>query len=362
MSKQKGKTRTITVASGKGGVGKTHISLNLAISLSARGYRTCLFDADLGLANINILLGLNPEYDLEDVLAKGKSLGEIILCDPSGIDIVPGSSGVERLANLDADETAALIRSFDELEGYDFLLFDTSAGISRNVIAFCLTSCDVILVITPEPTSMTDAYALLKILTQNGYGGTARVVVNQCRDLKVAKSTYNTFKTTVEKFLKVDIAALGPVVWDQRVLDSVKSQGPLMNLYPRAQASRCIDYITNKILKEAPTDRENFEIRAFWTRCLQFISGPMNLRGRQGGHGLKEQGHGSRRGKKETLLRKEGSPEGPVKETLGISAPGRHPEEPLTLLLEQVKESFFFHIPGALSHKKGHGEWICFSF
>ena len=132
-------TRTITITSGKGGVGKTNISVNVALHLASLGYRTCLFDADLGLANINILLGLSPEYNLEDVISDRHSLQDIIIRNYKGIDIIPGSSGVEEMANLESDQVDHLIQSFSELDGYDFLLFDTSAGVSRNVLAFCLS-------------------------------------------------------------------------------------------------------------------------------------------------------------------------------------------------------------------------------
>ena len=123
-------TKTITITSGKGGVGKTNISVNLALHLSTLGYRTCLYDADLGLANINILLGLHPEHSIEDVIFNRRSLQDIIIRDYKGIDIIPGSSGVEKMANLEGGQVEHLTRSFSELDGYDFLLLDTSAGIS----------------------------------------------------------------------------------------------------------------------------------------------------------------------------------------------------------------------------------------
>ena len=132
--------RTITVTSGKGGVGKTNLSTNLSLHLAALGHRTCVFDADLGLANINILLGLYPEHTLEDVILNEQPLSSIIIRNHLGIDIIPGSSGVEKIANIDSEHVDALIKSFSLLEDYDFLLFDTSAGVSKNVVSFCLSS------------------------------------------------------------------------------------------------------------------------------------------------------------------------------------------------------------------------------
>jgi len=142
-------TRTITITGGKGGVGKTSISLNLALCLSKLKTKVCLFDADLGLANINILLGLYPEYDLEDVILDKKSIKDILIKTPQGIDIIPGSSGVEKLANLGSEEIEHIVKSFSELEEYDYFLFDTSAGITKNVISFCLASSEVLIVEWP---------------------------------------------------------------------------------------------------------------------------------------------------------------------------------------------------------------------
>ena len=182
-------TRAITVTSGKGGVGKTNISLNIALRLSSLGHKTCLFDADLGLANINILLGIRPTYDIQDLIDNRQTL-QNVLFSSHDIDILPGSSGVEELANLAPDKISALLQSLTPLSKYDFLIFDTSAGIAKNVIAFCLSCPEVVVVITPEPTSLTDAYALLKVLSANKYKGSIKVVVNQCPDIKAAKSGY----------------------------------------------------------------------------------------------------------------------------------------------------------------------------
>jgi flagellar biosynthesis protein FlhG len=272
-------TRTITITSGKGGVGKTNISVNLALHLATLGHRTCLFDADLGLANINILLGLNPEHDLEDVILNRRTLQDIIIRDYKGIDIIPGSSGTEKMANLEDDQVDHLIRSFSELDGYDFLIFDTSAGVSRNVISFCLASSEVLLIITPEPTSMTDAYALLKILSLNGFKGTAKIVVNQCKSIPIAKFVYNKFKETVKKYLPIDVMPLGIVIHDKKVVEAVKTQQALVLLYPESNASKCIKNITKHLLENKPKDLEASGMASFWTRCLQLIKSPLNLTG-----------------------------------------------------------------------------------
>lgn len=272
-------TRTITITSGKGGVGKTNISVNVALHLASLGYRTCLFDADLGLANINILLRLSPEYSLEDVIFDRRRLQDIIIRNYKGIDIIPGSSGVEKMANLESDQVDHLIRSFSELDGYDFLLFDTSAGVSRNVLAFCLASSEVVMIVTPDPTSLTDAYALLKILTLNGFSSKAKIVVNQCKSIPIAKLIYNKFKAAVQKHLHTDVMPLGVVIQDQKVVEAIKAQQALILLYPESNASKGIKQIAKNLLEHPQEDLETVGIISFWTKCLSLIKSPLNLAG-----------------------------------------------------------------------------------
>lgn len=273
--------RVITITGGKGGVGKTNISLNLALCLSKLGPKVCLFDADLGLANINILLGLYPEYNLEDVILNKKSLQEIIINTYQGVDIIPGSSGVEKIANLEQNNLNRLIQSFSELEQYDFFIFDTSSGISKSVISFCLAASEVVLIITPEPTSLTDAYALLKVLCFNEFDGSARVVVNQCKNTTVAKHTYNKFKEVVQKYLSVNIVPLGIVVQDNKFPEAVKRQQPLITLYPETSASKCFKVMASRLIANVPEDFKQVGITSFWTKFLEFTKGPLKLNSRE---------------------------------------------------------------------------------
>jgi flagellar biosynthesis protein FlhG len=270
-------SRTITVTSGKGGVGKTNVSLNLAIQLAAMGKLTCLFDADLGLANINILLGLQPERDLKDVILNGLSIPEVLIRNQMGVDILPGSSGVAELADLSPDKVERLISSFEDMSGYDFILIDTSAGISKNVIGFCLASPEVLVVITPEPTSLTDAYALLKVLTLNGFKGGVRIIVNQCRDASHAKEVYNKFRAAVAKYLQVNLSPIGMIYHDPKVTEAVRRQTPLMALYPDCSAAKCIRKIAERLVANGTEDPMPSDSAAFWQRWLRLLGGPLKL-------------------------------------------------------------------------------------
>lgn len=274
---QNGSTRTIAVTSGKGGVGKTNFSVNLALQLAELGKKVCILDADLGLANISILLGLDPEYDLEDVISKGRRLEDIIIRDFHGIDVIPGSSGVERIAHLGDGEVKRLIGAFSDLKTYEFLLIDTSAGVNKSILAFCLASSDIVLIITPEPTSLTDAYALLKILARNGYRGTARIVVNQCGSPKSAFGIYQKFKETVRKYLSIDLILLGVIVKDPRVEEAVRRQEAFLLFAPDSNASRCMRHLTERLLDHVHADLDACGIEPFWSRCLELIQGPVRM-------------------------------------------------------------------------------------
>ncbi|RLC30350.1 MAG: hypothetical protein DRH37_05560 [Deltaproteobacteria bacterium] len=272
--------RIITVTSGKGGVGKTNISANLAICLADQGYRTCLFDTDLGLANINILLGLYPEHDLGDLISGEKHIKDILIRDFKGVDIIPGSSGIEKIADLDSEKVERLIKGFSELDAdYDFFIFDTSAGVSKNVISFCLASSDIILVLKPEPTSLTDAYALIKILSLNGYEGAARVIVNQCTDMRSSRIVYAKFSETLRKFLSVKLLFLGAIFHDPNVSRAVKLQEPFVTLSPKSVAAICIRRIATELTGREVEESGAFSFGAFWEKCLRAFRQPLRFTG-----------------------------------------------------------------------------------
>lgn len=272
-------TKTIVITSGKGGVGKTNISVNIAVELARRQYRTCLFDADLGLANVNILLGIHPEKTIDDLLFQGASLEQIMAPTEHGVDIIPGSSGVEQMANLDSGQLAGLVESFEALAGYDYFLIDTSSGISRGVISFCLAAAETLLVLTAEATSLADAYAVLKVLSLNNYQGTVKVLVNKCVSIPQAKKTYLHFKSVADKHLNIEVAPGGAVLFDPLITKAVTLQYPAVALYPESIFSQCIRaLVANLVRTESLPEDEG----GFWSRYVRFVQAELLLPGEPG--------------------------------------------------------------------------------
>ena len=269
--------RVFTITSGKGGVGKTNICVNLAVQLAREGLRTCIFDADLGLANINILLGISPEYDLEDVIEGEKNLSDIMIHDPSGTDVIPGATGVEKLATLTPENLSRLIDDFSCLDGYDILLFDTSAGISREVTSFCMASKEVILVIIPEPTSLTDGYSLLKVLSLNGYRDPVKVVVNQAKNERVAQTVFDKFSQAVQKFLPLKVLYMGCLPSEESVAEAVARQQPFVTLYPAGRASEGIARLARNLLNHGDSKSSYDAFDSFWEKFANVTQTPLKL-------------------------------------------------------------------------------------
>ena len=265
--------RIIAISSGKGGVGKTSISVNLALQLAREGQRVCLFDADLGLANINILLGLQPRHTLADVIEGRVSLRDIVIQGQDGIDIIPGSSGIERMADLEADQMQDLVSSFASLDDYDWILLDTSSGINRNVLCFSLSAPELMLVVNTEPTSLTDAYALLKILYHNEYAGTVRVVVNQCKSAASGELTYDKFRKAVRLYLERDIPLLGVIPQDAAMPASVTAQQALVVRDPDSRAARRLRQLATELLATAAPDVRISSMEDYWAIYLKCLRG-----------------------------------------------------------------------------------------
>jgi len=244
------KAKVIAISSGKGGVGKSNIATNLSISIANAGYKVCIFDADINLANINILLGVNPPYGLQHLFSENKSIDEITFRDTSGIDIIAGASGVAEFTHLTEQQQQQLLSALKQLEqNYDYLIIDTAAGIDDSVLSFLHAVPYIIITITKEPTSLTDAFSLLKVLKKQGYNQTVLAVVNMVTDLKIAKHIFSRFSEAVNKYLLLDVRLIGYIVMDNCVSQAVEKQQALINFFPQSPASICIDNIGQRLLK-----------------------------------------------------------------------------------------------------------------
>lgn len=224
--------RTLAVTSGKGGVGKSSITVNLGLSLAKQGLRVCLFDADTGLANANILLDLHPQYTIEHVLNGDKTLGDIMLNAAYGMKVIPAATGIVECAELAPDQQQQLLNQLRALDHeFDYLLIDTAAGIGSNVLHFVASAQQTLVVITPEPTSLTDAFSLIRVLKRLNYHQPLQVVVNMCHDAQQARDVFNRLRGVVKKYVGLDLKYLGFLHFDEAMRRAVQLQLPVA-LYP----------------------------------------------------------------------------------------------------------------------------------
>ncbi|PJJ99343.1 cobyrinic acid a,c-diamide synthase [Lysobacteraceae bacterium NML91-0213] len=248
--------RTLAVTGGKGGVGKTNVSANLAIALSGLGKRTLLLDADLGLANVDVLLGLSPRYTLADLVAGRCSLDEVILDGPAGVMIVPAASGRRHMAELRPAEHAGLVNVFNDLQrDLDMLVVDTAAGITDSVLTFCQAAQDTLVVVCDEPASITDAYALIKVLARERGVGQVQVVANMVRSPAEGRGLYEKLSRVCERFIgDVSLNYLGAVPQCEWLRMSVQRQQAVVRAYPSSPSALALAEIARRTARwQAPT-------------------------------------------------------------------------------------------------------------
>jgi flagellar biosynthesis protein FlhG len=269
MSIRREGIRAIAVASGKGGVGKTNVVANLAVALRKRNQRVIVIDADLGLANLDTLLGLNPRANLRHVLSGEQSIEDVLIEGPAGIQVIPSASGVEELTRLTAAQRLILLEQVERLEGsFDVLLLDTGAGISANVLFFAMAAQQTMVVLTPEPTSLTDAYALIKVLSMQDRAISFAVLVNMARSESEAKRTFAHLARVAERFLHVSLAYSGFVPYDDELPQAVRRQRTLIDLAPAAPASRAFNILAERILADPVLDQPSGGLQFFLRRAL----------------------------------------------------------------------------------------------
>jgi flagellar biosynthesis protein FlhG len=265
--------QVIAVTGGKGGVGKTSVSVNLSVSLAQMGRRVALLDADLGLANVDIMLGLNSKHNLEDVLAGTHTLQEVMLIGPGGIRIIPASSGTQHMSQLSAMEHAGLIHAFSEIsDQIDVLIIDTAAGISDSVVSFVRAAQEVLVVVCDEPSSITDSYALMKLLNRD-YGLTRfRVVANMTRTPQEGQNLFNKLTLVTERFMDATLQFVGSVPFDDSMRKAIQRQRAVVEMTPRSKASLAFQSLAEKIDKWPLPSSPRGHLEFFVERLVQPVA------------------------------------------------------------------------------------------
>ncbi|MDF2572181.1 MAG: ylxH [Sporomusa sp.] len=269
--KHSSKSRVITVTSGKGGVGKTNFTVNLALALAAHDQKVLVIDADLGMANVEVILGCSAPYNILNLLEDGLKITDVVTEGPRGIKFMAGGSGIYHLANLTDTDLKRIVGQIALFDNWaDIVLIDTGAGLSRNVLNFVMAADEVIIITTPEPTAITDAYAMMKVYAgQNGVAP-LRLVVNRILDLDEGQMVVDKLLRVSQKFLNISLKHLGYVYEDRSMIKAVKNQIPLLMSFPDAISSRCIENIAQRLLYGENIQKPR-GMSGFFHKFLEFI-------------------------------------------------------------------------------------------
>ena len=261
--------QVVAVTSGKGGVGKTNVVVNLALAMSLTGKRVLVLDADLGLGNLDVLLGLVPQYTLEHVLSGEKRLSDVIVRGPGGMMILPASSGVQDLTALTSEQQVLLQEELEQASNeVDVLLIDTGAGISSNVLFFSVAAQEILVVVSPEPTSITDAYALMKVLSHRFSERHFRLLVNMARSQREAREVYRKIGAVADRFLDISIDYVGHIPLDDHLQMAVCKQRPVVDAFPHAPASQGFHRLATAVRNWEPSISPKGSVQFFWQKLV----------------------------------------------------------------------------------------------
>ena len=264
------KARVIAITSGKGGVGKTSIVANLGYAFTRQGKKVLILDADLGLGNLDVLLGLAPKYNLSHVIMGEKRIEDILVEGPGRMKILPASSGIQELTNLTREQKIEIFTQLDSLvDSVDILFIDTAAGISSNVMDFNATAQEIVVVVSPEPTSITDAYALMKVLSLKYSEKVCKLLVNMTTRPEEGREVFRQLHLVTNRFLDITSDYLGCILYDDKVTKGVKNQKIVSELYPDTQASRCFKDLARKIANSPPEKLPQGGSNLFWKHLVQ---------------------------------------------------------------------------------------------
>lgn len=268
-------TKIITVTSGKGGVGKSNFTLNFALTLQSKGYKVLVFDADIGLANIDVLMGITPKYNLYHLLKKEKTIWDIIHTGYNGLEFIAGGSGFTDLVRLSEEQLDYFADQVSQLQGHcDIILFDTGAGLSKETLKFILAAEETIVVTTPEPTSITDAYAIIKMVNNMEPSVAFKLVINRVTDTKEGKQTADKITLVAKKFLQKDIPTLGYVADDSNITKAVKKQVPFTIAFPNSAATHDLIEMSELFMQGHsfdPSQHQASGVKGFLSRMLKFV-------------------------------------------------------------------------------------------
>lgn len=264
-------TRVFSITSGKGGVGKTAVVANVAVLLAKMGKRVLILDADLGLANIDVVFGLAPTHNLNHFFAGDCELHAILVEGPMGIKILPAGSGVQRFTRLDSQQKMRLLESLDSMHNdFDFVLIDTEAGISENVTYFTTAAHEILVVTTPEPTAITDAYALMKLLSNQYHEKRFNLIVNFIKNEGEALDVYRKLTMVANRYLDISIDYMGSIPRDKQMIDAIRKQQVMVELFPDSKTSAAFDALARTMLQEPQNIEAKGSIQFFWKRLLDF--------------------------------------------------------------------------------------------